>query len=195
MQSHAYIFFEICDLNHVYDYVPNLTNRTFYDYVDLLYEPHYGKIKYKPPTVRNIMRNRSKGYIGQIVDGKKLAVIANGIYNLQYSSDFSECTVDNLMLITLEEKNVFGDNKYALVCSEGVGWEQDTYGCLEVPTNIGQMGLWNGRVFISVDTVKECLTEQTEDIADYIRVFGDRLDNNCSLWQSKMSVVKDTIEV
>jgi hypothetical protein len=187
MQSHAYIFFEICDQYHIYDYVPNLTNRTFYDYVDLLYEPHYGKIKYKPPTVRNIMRNRSKGYIGQIVDGKKLAVIANGIYNLQYSSDFSECTVDNLMLITLEEKNVFGDNKYALVCSEGVGWEQDTYGCLEVPTNIGQMGLWNGRVFISVDTVKECLTEQTEDIADYIRVFGDRLDNNCSLWQSKMS--------
>lgn len=140
------------------------------------------------------MRERSKGYIGQIVDGKKLAVIANGIYNLQYSSNFSKCTVDNLLFITLEEKNVFGDNKYALVCSEGVGWEQDTYGCLEVPTNIGQMGLWNGRVFISVDTVKECLTDQTEDISDYIRVFGDRLDNNCSLWQSKMSVADSMIE-
>jgi hypothetical protein len=132
------------------------------------------------------MRDRTKGYVGQIVDGKKLATIANGIYALQYA-DPSKCTVDNLLLITLEEKNVYGDNKYALVCSEGVGWEQDTYGCLEVPTNIGQMGLWNGRVFISVDTVKECLTDQTEDIADYVRVFGDRLDNNCSLWQSKMS--------
>ena len=141
------------------------------------------------------MSERSKGYIGQIVDGKKLATIANGIYALQYSNDFSKCTVDNLLLVTLEEKNVFGDNKYALVCTEGVGWEQDTYGCLEVPTNIGQMGLWNGRVFISVDTVKECLTDQTEDISDYIRTFGDRLDDNCWLWQSKMSVVKDTIEV
>lgn len=141
------------------------------------------------------MRERSKGYIGQIVDGKKLAVIANDIYRLQYSNDFSECTVDNLLFITLEEKNVFGDPKYALVCSEGVGWEQDTYGCLEVPTNVGAMGLWNGRVFISVDTVKECLTDQTEDIADYIRVFGDRLDNNCSLWQSKMSVAGSTILV
>lgn len=141
------------------------------------------------------MRERSKGYIGQIVDGKKLAVIANGIYNLQYSSDFSECTVDNLLFVTLEEKNVFGDNKYALVCSEGVGWEQDTYGCLEVPTNIGPMGLWNGRVFISVETVKECLTDQTADIADYIRVFGDRLDSNCSLWQSKMSVAEDMIVI
>jgi hypothetical protein len=141
------------------------------------------------------MRERTKGYVGQILDGKKLAKIANGIYNLQYSSEFSECTVDNLLLVTLEEKNVFGDPKYALVCSEGVGWEQDTYGCLEVPTNIGQMGLWNGRVFISVDTVKECLTDQTADISEYIRTFGDRLDNNCWLWQSKMSVVKDTIEV
>jgi hypothetical protein len=140
------------------------------------------------------MRNRSKGYIGQIVDGKKLATIANDIYNLQYSGMASNCTVDNLLLVTLEEKNVFGDNKYALVCSEGVGWEQDTYGCLEVPTNIGQMGLWNGRVFISVETVKECLTEQTEDISDYIRVFGDRLDSNCSLWQSKMSVADSMIE-
>ena len=141
------------------------------------------------------MRERSKGYIGQIVDGKKLAVIANGIYNLQYSSDFSECTVDNLLFVTLEEKNVFGDNKYALVCSEGVGWEQDTYGCLEVPTNIGVMGLWNGRVFISVDTVKSCLTDKTEDISDYIRVFGSRLDSNCSLWQSKMSVAEDMIVI
>ena len=141
------------------------------------------------------MRERSKGYIGQIVDGKKLAVIANGIYNLQYSSDFSECTVDNLLFVTLEEKNVFGDNKYALVCTEGVGWEQDTYGCLEVPTNIGQMGLWNGRVFISVETVKSCLTDKTEDIADYVRVFGSRLDDNCSLWQSKMSVAEDTIVI
>jgi hypothetical protein len=132
------------------------------------------------------MRERSKGYIGQIVDGKKLGVIANSIYNLQYSGSATECTVDSLLLVTLEETNVFGDNKYALICSEGVGWEQDTYGCLEVPTNIGQMGLWNGRVFISVDTVKECLTDKTEDISDYIRVFGDRLDSNCSLWQSKM---------
>jgi hypothetical protein len=152
------------------------------------------KLNINHQTVRNIMRDRTKGYVGQIVDGKKLATIANKIYDLQYSSEFSECKVDNLLLITLEEKNVFGDNKYALVCSEGVGWEQDTYGCLEVPTNIGQMGLWNGRVFISVDTVKSCLTDQTEDISDYIRVFGDRLDSNCSLWQSKMSAPSVMIE-
>jgi hypothetical protein len=141
------------------------------------------------------MRNRTQGYIGQIVDGKKLADIANEIYDLQYSGGAAGCTVDNLLLVVLEETNSYGDPKYALICSEGVGWEQDTYGCLEVPTNIGPMGLWNGRVFISVETVKECLTEEEVDIADYIRVFGHRLDSNCSLWQSKMSVAEDMIVV
>ena len=139
------------------------------------------------------MSERMKGYEGKLVDGKKLAEIANSIYRLQYDENINECTVDNLLLIELEEKNVFGDPKYALVCSEGVGWEQDTYGCLEVPTNIGQMGLWNGRVFISVDTVKSCMTNTVADISDYIRVFGDRLDSNCSLWQSKMSVAPVTM--
>jgi hypothetical protein len=31
------------------------------------------------------------------------------------------------------------------------------------------------------------MTNTVADIADYIRIFGDRLDNNCNLWQSKMS--------
>ena len=141
------------------------------------------------------MSERMKGYEGKLVDGKKLAEIANGIYALQYSSDFIPCKVDSLLFIELEEKNVFGDPKYALVCSEGVGWEQDEYGCLEVPTNIGPMGLWNGRVFISVDTVKSCLTDTVADISDYIRTFGDRLDRNCMLWQSKMSVAPATMSL
>lgn len=139
------------------------------------------------------MRERSKGYTGNVLDGKKLAKVANDIYRAQYSNDFSECTVDNLLLIELEEKNVYGDPKYAVVCTEGVGWEQDTYGCLEIPTNIGAMGNWNGRVFISVDTVKSCQTIFQKDISEYIRVFGDRLDNNCNLWQAKMSVLPSTI--
>lgn len=139
------------------------------------------------------MSERMKGYAGNVLDGKKLAKIANAIYKLQYAGDVSKCTVDNLLLIELEEKNVFGDPKYAVLCSEGVGWEQDTYGCLEIPTNVGQFDCWNGRVFISISVIKSCLTERTEDISDYIRVFGSRLDSNCYLWQSKMSVAPATI--
>ena len=138
-------------------------------------------------------RERRTGYTGNVLDGKKLAKIANDIYNIQYTGGASNCTVDNLLLIELEEKNVFGDPKYAVLCSEGVGWEQDEYGCIEIPTNIGQMGLWNGRVFISVETVKACQTIFTKEVSEYIRTFGSRLDSNCSLWQSKMSVAPATI--
>lgn len=134
------------------------------------------------------MSERKKGYIGKILDGNKLAKIANDIYSIQYNEP-SVCEVDNLLFVELEEKNVFGDPKYAVICTEGVGWEQDEYGCLEIPTNIGALGLWNGRVFISVEKVKECLTEETQDVSDYIRTFGSRLDSNCYLWQSKMAKV------
>lgn len=139
--------------------------------------------------------SRTRGYEGKILNGEKLAEIANKIYALQYGDDYIDCKVDNLLLIELEEKDVFGDHKYAVVCSEGVGWEQDEYGCIEIPTNIGPMGLWNGHVFISVKIIKQCMTANIEDISDYIRVFGDRLDRNCSLWQCKMSASSRVVGV
>jgi hypothetical protein len=131
------------------------------------------------------MSERSKGYVGTLIDGEKLAVIANDIYNLQYLEP-SVCTIDDLLLIELEKTDAFGDPKVALVCNEGVGWIQDEYRTIEVPTNLGQFGYMGGRVHISVDVIKTCMSDKTSDIADYIRTFGSRLDTNCALWQGKM---------
>ena len=128
---------------------------------------------------------RTNGYMGIILDGEKLAKIAKVIYSAQYK-EVSDFTIDNLLLIELKETDVFGNSKHAVVCTEGVGWEQDDYGTIAVPTNIGQLGLYNGRVHISIDVIKDCVTDETQDIADYIRVFGDRLDRNVSIWQSHM---------
>jgi len=128
---------------------------------------------------------RTKGYMGQLLDGKKLADLANAIYAIQYN-EAGVCTVDHLLLIELKEENVFGENKYAVICQEGVGWEQDSYGCLEIPTNIGQWSHYEGHVFLSIEVVKSCLTGEQLDVSDYVRTFGDRLDSNCYLWQSKM---------
>ena len=125
------------------------------------------------------LEERKKGYIGQIVSGEKLAEICNEVYKLQYVEP-SGCTVEDLLLIELR------DNKYALVCTEGVGWKQDDYNLINVPTNVGDWSIYNGHVDLSVAVIKTCLTGETQDIADYIRVFGDRLDTNCSIWQSRM---------
>ena len=133
----------------------------------------------------NRLDERTKGYYGIKLDGAKLAAIANQIYALQYT-DAVNCNVEDLLLIELTEKDVFGRSRYAVVCSEGVGFEQDDFGTISVPTNIGEYGYANGRVHISANVIKQCVTDELVDIALYVRVFGDRLDRNVYIWQSAM---------
>jgi hypothetical protein len=47
-------------------------------------------------------------------------------------------------------------------------------------------------VYLGVDVLKSCLTGETVDLADFVRVFGDRLESNLSLWQYKMSDIDQT---
>lgn len=129
---------------------------------------------------------RTKGYVGTIVSGKKLTSIAKQIYKLQYGNVVSDMSIDDFLYIVLDEKDVFGKNKTAIVCTEGVGWYMNDYRLIEIPTNIGQYNLYNGKIELSPKVIESCLTEQVVDIADYIREFGDRLDNNCRIWQDKM---------
>jgi hypothetical protein len=35
------------------------------------------------------------------------------------------------------------------------------------------------------------VTEETVDLADWVRVFGDRLESNLYLWQSAMAVTEE----
>ena len=134
------------------------------------------------------MSERKKGYIGQIVSGEKLAVLAKQIYAIQYKPESIDSQVDvsDLLLIELDKKDDWGDTRYALVCDEGVGWEQQDRYLINVPTNVGQMGLYNGSVDLSVDVIKSCLSGETADIADFVRTFGARLDNNVWTWQNQM---------
>lgn len=133
----------------------------------------------------NRLDERTKGYYGIKLDGAKLAEIANQIYALQYTNPV-KCNIEDLLLIELTEKDVFGNSRYAVVCSEGVGFEQDDFGTISVPTNIGEWGYANGRVHISAEVIKQCRTNELIDIALYVRVFGDRLDRNVYIWQSAM---------
>ena len=133
------------------------------------------------------MEKRTTGYIGTIVDGTKLAEIANAIYALQYpENQLTTCTVDNFLFVELAEKDPFDGHKVAIICEEGVGWEQDAYSTISVPTNLGSFNRYAGRVHISVSVIRSCLTDLQVDIAEYVRVFGDRLDNNVAIWQSAM---------
>jgi hypothetical protein len=134
------------------------------------------------------MSERKKGYIGQVVSGEKLAELAKQIYAIQYTPESidSEITVTDLLLIELQKKDSWGDSRYAIVCDEGVGWEQQDRYLINIPTNVGHVGLYNGSVELSVDVIKSCLSGETADIADFVRTFGARLDNNVWTWQNQM---------
>ena len=130
---------------------------------------------------------RQKGYYGTLVDGAKLAEIAKKIYKLQYGKTIN-CTMDDYLFVELKAKRYDGESKYAIICNEGVGWEEDEWGTIPVPTNIGAYNWLNGRVHITTDVIKKHLKNERVDIADFVRVFGDRLDANVSIWQSAMYV-------
>jgi hypothetical protein len=137
------------------------------------------------------MEERTKGYTGYLINGFELAKIAQQILALQYDNP-STVKIDDLLLIKLAKQDAWGEPTYALVCDEGVGWEQDEYRTIEVPTNVG--GGWhNGRVHISIDVILSCVSTRQKDIAEYVRVFGDRLDNNVSIWQAAMFKSKQLV--
>jgi hypothetical protein len=90
----------------------------------------------------------------------------------------------------VNEPDAYGCAKHAVICGEGVGWIQDEYRTCLVPVSIGWSG--DSRVYLGIDVLKSCMTGETVDLADFVRVFGDRLESNLSLWQFKMSDIDQT---
>ena len=144
---------------------------------------------------------RTPGYMGLVVSGNELAQIANKIYAIQYDT-IVLCEIEDFLLIELSEKSgAHGRHLSAIICKEGVGYEEtDPPGgsspgtLISIPTRFGRRV--NGKVnryryhdcvYLSVRVIKRCITGESVDIAQFVRVFGDRLDGNVALWQEKMN--------
>lgn len=134
-------------------------------------------------------RERTRGYIGYKLDSAKILERARDIQVATYDMDpvkyMEDHSVEDLILVMINEPDAYGSAKHAVICGEGVGWIQDSYRTCLVPVSIGWSG--DSRVYLGVDVLKSFLTGETVDLADFVRVFGDRLESNLSLWQSKMS--------
>jgi hypothetical protein len=75
---------------------------------------------------------------------------------------------------------VNGDKGIATVCTEGVGWFIDGEGLLPVNYHVGQFG--SGYLDITPEELMPLISNETIDLADFIRSFGDRLENNFYSW-------------
>ena len=82
----------------------------------------------------------------------------------------------------------------ATICSEGVGWKMSEIGELTIQ-------IYNSDGFISyVDApavfVIGALTSGTEvELADFIRTFGARLDNNFHIWKNQIEGIPQVFEM
>lgn len=77
--------------------------------------------------------------------------------------------------------NAEGD-AFALINSEGVGGFQSD-GCLRAYYTIGRYGAMIHSVRVPVEAIEDIDTDHDQvDLADFIRTFGARLDNNHQIW-------------
>jgi hypothetical protein len=94
---------------------------------------------------------------------------------------------------------VNGKNGLATVLDEGVGWFADKNG--KLPINYWGKNGNNGYLDITVEELYPLISDETIDLADHVRIFGDRLETNLYIWQNyakgypqdKMSVVPATM--
>ena len=123
----------------------------------------------------------------RVVDSEKLSKVAQKVFALQYGIALKDVPyrVEPLVVV----RNAAITNKWDLrenrevcvVCTEGVGWECDEYGLVTVPMTT-PMGA-SAHVKLSGTVVAKCLTDEEVDLADWVRVFGDRLETNFDVWR------------
>ena len=92
---------------------------------------------------------------------------------LQAKLNNTEITYDPMVVVR-------GDKGIATVCTEGVGWFIDDKGLLPVNYHVGQYG--GGYLDITPEELMPLISNETVDLADFIRSFGDRLENNFYSW-------------
>jgi hypothetical protein len=143
--------------------------------------PYNGYIN---PIERNLM-SRETDTVVHVIDVEKATAFIKE--RLGAPADYN---------ITAEEMAVVNGAKGpATVLDEGVGWYADANG--GIPINYWGINGAGGYIDITVDELKSLISDKTVNLADHIRVFGDRLENNFYIWrnyakgfpQDKMSVV------
>lgn len=105
----------------------------------------------------------------------------------------ADVTPENMVVVN-------GKNGLATVITEGVGWYADKDG--GIPINFWSGGYGSGGyVDVTEEELRGVISEETVDLADHIRAFGDRLETNFYIWQQyakgydqSMSVVAGIME-
>lgn len=80
------------------------------------------------------------------------------------------------------------NEKFYTLCTEGVGWGVNDNGEMVILSS-----MFDDYEFATEDVI-DCISDETEDLADFIRTFGARLDSNFYQWQNRIGDTPQTIK-
>ena len=129
----------------------------------------------------NRIDNRPRGVLGYTLD---TGILKDGIIDALWEQGFYKDSTRKDLRSRIEPMTTVvcyaKSGEWALINSEGVG----RYG---KPDGKSSVHFWidthhEGDVEIDYDTVHGCMTGGEVELAEFIRVFGDRLDNNHQIW-------------
>jgi len=141
------------------------------------------------PMSQDRYASRTKGTICHVLDVEK----ATAFLKEKLDAPDVDFSADRMAIVN-------GKNGVATVIDEGVGWYADKNG--KLPINYyGKNGM-GGYLDITPEELAPLISDETIDLADHVRIFGDRLETNLAIWQyyakgypqDKMSVVAGIME-
>lgn len=133
-------------------------------------------------------RQRPRGVMLDRIYTANLTVICQQIFELQYGVKAPKGFKVWDDLVIARDPNAkadWYDRDTILICSEGVGWECNERGLILVPTGDG-----DGGIYVSGTVLQKLKNGKQVDLADHVRTFGDRLENNFDLWHSRLTTPK-----
>lgn len=120
---------------------------------------------------------RGREVIAKLFNMEKLTALAIEALKNKYE-DFDASNVKVWTSALIENYNFASGVKWAVVNTEGVGvvGNEKTFA---VFASSGMQGDW---VDIDINKMESALSDETANLADFIREFGERLENNFDLW-------------
>jgi len=131
--------------------------------------------------------NRTTGYMGRKLNEAGLNERVKAVLVATYGEDLDVSNVEAmpLLMIGLADKDNWGDSGLAFINTEGVGSMVEDYNLVQVYYYTNGWGQLNS-IGIGRNVLVKLATEGSEDLAEWVRSFGARLDSNVSLWQRRM---------
>jgi hypothetical protein len=138
--------------------------------------------------------NRTKGLMATKLDMDALRAYAVEYIRVVYGSDYSDnkhyLEIYPLAIVKIDEPSewTLGSKKLAVVINEGVGWVESEGipdGLIPIPLNVSQYQIGGIEMRIHPRVLARFITSEQVDLADWVRVFGDRLETNLMIWQGK----------